>query len=327
MKDTQTTRRDFLKAMAGAAAVTALPGCLPSLPVNEGFAATAIVKSSDYGSTLFNAVESGMQLIPPPDVVGKRVLLKANLVDLPRDNRPTVTNPALIVAVAEAFRRRGAAEIIVGDGPALQRDAWEICDASGLTTLLRENRLPFVDLNHDDVIRTPNLGSATGLSDLHFASSAMTADVLVSIPKMKTHHWLGISLSLKSMFGTLSGAVYGWPRNHFHKLNPQYAVFDFNRTRSPDYCIVDGVVAMQGDGPIRGTALDAGVLVFGDSATAVDATCARIMQVAPERVTYLRLAAGILGPIQEKHIEQRGEAIASVARPFELVEHLQILRA
>ncbi len=328
----RTTRREFLRqaaGFAGAAGVVGLSGCPGGilLPINDGFAATAILRSPDYGPGLVDVIEQGLQLVPPPDVAGKRVLLKPNLVDLPREGRPAVTNPAVIVAASEAFRRRGAAEVLVGDGPALQRDAYEIIDASGLTPLLDEHGLPFLDLNLDDVVRLSNAGGTTGLGDLFFASSVVHADVLVSMPKLKTHHWAGASLASKNMFGATPAAVYGWPRNRFHLRDLHKVVFDLNRTRSPDYCIVDGVTAMEGDGPVRGTAKDVGVLVFGDNATAVDATCARVMRLRPDRIDYLRLAAGILGPIQEGHIEQRGEAIAAVASPFAVVEHLNWLRA
>ncbi len=325
----RTTRREFLQAAAAAAGVSALPGCLfdPLAPLHDGgFAATAIVRAADYGNAVIDAVEQGFALVPPPDVTGKRVLLKPNFVDLPRDGRPAVTDPAVIVAAAEAFRRRGAAEVIVGEGPALQRDAYEILDASGLTPLLDEHRLRFVDLNLDDLVRQPANPVITGVDHVFLAASVARADVLVGMPKMKTHHWAGASLSMKNQFGTLPGAAYGWPRNRLHHEDLNAAIFEVNRIRAPDYCIVDGVVAMEGNGPIQGTAKTVGVLVFGDKAPAVDATCARIMRLAPERIPYLRLAAGILGPIGEANIEQRGETIAAVAQSFDVVEHLANLR-
>ena len=329
MADLRTTRREFLRAAAGASGLAAVAGCVDpfALPPDDGFAATAIMKAADYGNAVIDAIEQGMMLVPPPDVSGKRVLLKPNLVDLPRDGRPVVTNPAVIVAAAEAFRRRGAAEVIVGDGPALQRDAYEIIDAAGLTPLLDEHGLRFVDLNVEDLVRRSADGDATGSHDIFLAATVAQADVLVSMPKMKTHHWAGASLSMKNMFGALPGAVYGWPRNRLHRRDLHGAVFDVNRTRAPDYCIVDGVVCMEGDGPIHGTPKDVGVVVLGDNAPAVDATAARIMGLRPGAIAYLQLAGGVLGPLNEGSIEQRGEPIAAVASQFTLVDHLRWLQA
>ncbi len=320
------TRRRFLKAAAGAGAALTWPGCAPIIVSDGGLtAATAIVRAG-YNPTLADVITAGFDLVPPPDVRGKRVLLKVNLVDLPRESRPIVTDPAVIVAAAEAFRRRGAAEVVVADGPALQRDAWQIVDAIGLTPLLREHGLRFVDLNVVDPVRQANPSGLTGLEHLYFARTAVDTDVLVSMPKMKTHHWLGVSLAMKNMFGVMSSMVYGAPRNVFHLRNAESAVLDFNRGRPIDYAIVDGVVGLEGDGPVRGTGIDAGVLVMGSNATAVDATAARVMGIDPLQIGYLRQAAGSLGPIHESSIEQRGESIASVRTTFALLPHQASLR-
>ncbi len=320
------TRRCFLKAAAGAGAALTLPGCAPMLVSDGGLTAATAILRARYDQVLADVIAAGFDLVPPPDVLGKRVLLKVNLVDLPREARPIVTDPAVIVAAAEAFRRRGAAEIVVADGPALQRDAWQIVDAIGLTPLLHEHGLRFVDLNGVDPVRQANPGGLTGLDHLYFARTAVDADVLVSMPKMKTHHWLGVSLAMKNMFGVMSSMVYGAPRNVFHLRNPESAVLDFNRGRPIDYAIVDGVVGLEGDGPVRGTGIDVGVLVMGSNATAVDATAARVMGVGPLQVGYMRQAAGSLGPIHESSIEQRGETIASVQTSFALLPHQASLK-
>ena len=70
---------------------------------------------------------------------------------------------------------------------------------------------------------------------------------------------------------------------------------------------------------MRGTPIDVGVLVMGDNPAAVDATAARVMGIAPERIDYMRRCAGVVGPINAVNIEQRGEAIADVETPFQVV--------
>ncbi len=314
-------RRTFLKCVAGAGVLAAMPGCGVLPGSDSGLtAATAILRGA-YDNTLVDVIESGMALVPPPDVTGKRVVLKPNLVDLPREDKPIVTNPALIVAVAEAFRRRGAAEVIVADGSALQRDTWQIVDAVGLTPLLNEAGLEFIDLGTDDVMTVPNVGSATNLDVLHLSKTAATADVFVAVPKMKTHHWAGVTLAMKGMYGIMPGHVYGWPRNIFHLRDLNSGVMDFNLTRPIDYAIIDGIMGLEGDGPVRGTPKEAGVIVMGDNATAVDATATRIMGLQPTSIFYLLQASGLLGPISESSISQRGETIDSVRTSFEVLQH------
>jgi uncharacterized protein (DUF362 family) len=86
---------------------------------------------------------------------------------------------------------------------------------------------------------------------------------------------------------------------------------------------------MEGDGPILGSMKQMGLLLVGANLAAVDATAARIMGLEPERISYLALAAGRLGPLSDRQIEQRGERWQQVASPFVMLdlEHLQRLRA
>ena len=193
-------RRRFIQATAGAGATMLLPGCVADFFSDKGMTAATAILRANYENIL-EMIEAGFELVPPPDVDNKRVLLKINLVDLPREGKPVVTNPAVVIAAAEAFRRRGAAEIIIADGPALQRDAWQIVDAVGLTTLLNEQSLDFVDLNISEPAPRNNSGGMTGINTLYFSQTVFEADVIVCLPKMKTHHWLGASLSMKRIAG------------------------------------------------------------------------------------------------------------------------------
>ena len=81
----------------------------------------------------------------------------------------------------------------------------------------------------------------------------LTADVFISLPKMKTHHWAGATLSLKNLFGTLPGICYGWPKNELHWRGIPNSIVDIALTQTPHLAIVDGIVGMEGDGPLVGT--------------------------------------------------------------------------
>ena len=114
--------------------------------------------------------------------------------------------------------------------------------------------MPFVDLNHDEPVKLPNLGRLTGLEYLYLSRTIATADVVISLPKLKTHHWAGATLSLKNLFGTLPGICYGWPKNELHWRGIDNSIVDIALTRTPDLAIVDGIVGMEGDGPLNGDA-------------------------------------------------------------------------
>ena len=91
------------------------------------------------------------------------------------------------------------------------------------------------------------------------------------------------------------------------------------------FAIVDGIVGMEGNGPIQGRARRCGVLVMGADLAAVDATCCRIMGIDPDRIEYLRLVSG-RGQVREQRIEQRGETVARVRTPFALIPEFQHVR-
>ena len=260
---------------------------------------------------------------------GKTVLLKPNLVEPSRDAPAINTHPLVVRAAAEVFRSWGAASVFVAEGPGHCRDAMLVLDESGLSKILEESHLEFVDLNHDDVEFVSNRLRQTNLSPLALPASLRRADLIVSLPKMKTHHWAGVTLSLKNFFGVMPGIVYGWPKNVLHYAGIGPSILDINAAVRPHLAIVDGIVGMEGDGPIMGTPRRLGVLVMGTNLPAVDATCARLMQIDPWRVGYLAAASSRLGPIAERHICQRGETIAALSQPFELLDRpwLSCLRA
>jgi uncharacterized protein (DUF362 family) len=153
---------------------------------------------------------------------------------------------------------------------------------------------------------------------LYLSKTLIEADVLVSLPKLKTHHWAGATLSLKNLFGTLPGLCYGWPKNELHWRGIPNSIVDIALTQTPHLAIVDGIVGMEGDGPLAGNAKQVGAVVMGVDLLAVDATCCRLMKLPAERLPTLRLAyEKRLGQLAEAMIPQWGESIESLANAFE----------
>ncbi len=111
-------------------------------------------------------------------------------------------------------------------------------------------------------------------------------------------------------------------QNVLHHAGINECILDITATLKPHFTIVDGIVGMEGDGPIMGSPVQANVLVMGRNLPAVDATCARLMGINPHKIGYLALASNWLGPIHEKTIQQVGESIASQQRNFLLLEKI-----
>jgi uncharacterized protein (DUF362 family) len=185
----------------------------------------------------------------------------------------------------------------------------------------------YVDLNVDAVRALPLRSRYTALGQLYVPATVLDADLLVSMPKLKTHHWAGVTLSMKNMFGIVPGSVYGWPKNVLHWQGIGNSILDINAALTmPRLAIVDGIVGMEGNGPIQGVAKPMGVLVFGTDWVAVDATCTRLMALEPTRVDYLRQAGRFLGNAEEARIEQIGEQPATFVRPFAVLDQFAELR-
>ena len=172
-----------------------------------------------------------------------------------------------------------------------------------------------------------NLSRLTKLENLYLSRTIASADVVISLPKLKTHHWAVATLSLKNLFGTLPGICYGWPKNELHWRGIDNSIVDIALTRTPDLAVVDGIIGMEGDGPLNGTAKHMGALIMGNDLLAVDATCCRLMMLDPERLGYLVLgAAKKLGLLKAAEIQQLGEAIGGLAKAFETVPHFDGIR-
>ena len=105
---------------------------------------------------------------------------------------------------------------------------------------LRDEKIRFVDLNRDELIRTPLRASYTGMKDLWLPRTVLEADFLVSMPKIKAHHWSGVTLSMKNMFGVVPGARYGWPKNILHWKGIQESILDLCATVPIHFVIADG---------------------------------------------------------------------------------------
>ncbi len=284
-----------------------------------------IEKAANYEINLLEKVLAGIKAFNL-SITGKRVLLKPNLVE---HEKETVinTHPALVGAAIEACHRLGAREVIVGEGPGHRRDTDGLLKESGLLPYLNDTRTVFSDLNLDDLRPVQLLSRFMKVDSLFLPTTVLTADLIISMPKLKTHHWAGMTLSMKNLFGIVPGMKYGWPKNFLHWHGIENSILDINSTIQAHFAIVDGIVAMEGNGPIQGKPKHCGVLVFGDDMVAVDSTCARIAGLDPERMAYLKTAAEALGNLEESRIEQMGERISAVKQPFEVIANFQYLKS
>jgi uncharacterized protein (DUF362 family) len=316
------TRRELLTATAGA---VVLGGCGTEMR-KTGPSRVSIVKAPVYDQSIYDTMRR-MLVEHLGDVKGRNILLKPNLVEFEPESSIN-THPMLVHAAFEAFRSMGAAAVRIAEGPGHRRNTLDLAEAAGYFRTVPDFENFFVDLNLDEVTRVKPAQQFSRIKKLYLPNSALGADLLVSMAKMKTHHWVGATLSMKNLFGVVPSGIYGWPKNVLHWAGIDESIADLHAAFPRHFAIVDGIVGMEGNGPIQGTPKHAGVLVAGRDPIAVDATCCRIMKIDPMKVRYLQLAAqrSQSAQITEENIVQTGEAIASVATPFELIPLFQKMR-
>ena len=319
-------RRAFLRGavVGGAVAVAGGAGLRALLrqprPWDEaafrppGEAHVAVLTASNYEGSLEATVLDGLRAIGA-DVRGANVLLKPNLVEFDPSTAIN-TEPRLIAATVLAFRRLGAASVVVAEGPGHRRDVQDVITRSGLAEAVADVDAPFIDLNAAPIRLIRLRSRYTDLKELWLPAPVLDADVVVSMPKMKTHHWAGVTLSLKNLFGTLPGRVYGWPKNILHWEGIEQSILDIAGAVRPSYAIVDGIVGMEGNGPISGEPVQMGILVFADDPVAADTIGASLMGFDPERIPYISEAGLFLGQTDRDRMQQRGEDPEGRMRSF-----------
>lgn len=305
-------RRRLLKGAAGLAAISVVGAGGTSLwrKVRQTRRDVWIGRADRYDGDLADLIGRGLREYPHllATVKGRHVMLKPNFVEY-RAGRPINTDVHFVAGAVEAFRRAGAARVTVGEGPGHFRDTDALLEHTGLGALLSDAGAPFVDLNLEPGVQTALPANRTGLGTLPVAAALRAADVVVSVAKLKVHHWAGATLTMKNLFGVVPSAVVGWPKNPLHWAGIDRSVVDLWTAVRPAFGIVDGIVGMEGDGPIMGTAKASGVVVMGDDLPAVDATCCRVMGIDPDRVAYLWDSVLHGGTTNATRIAQIGEGL------------------
>ena len=322
----QLSRREFVAAVALpllAAACNPRPydSNLFTLPQ---ISSVALFAAASYSVDFAEVIGRGLRELKV-DVRGRRVFLKPNLVEY-EPNTAINTNPLVVAGAIVAFRRAGAADVVVGEGPGHRRDTEYLVTRTGLFEHLREHKVRFVDLNEDDVAYVPLKSRYTKLEQLALPVAVLQSDFVVSMPKLKTHHWAGMTAGMKNFFGTVPGAVYGWPKNLLHVRGIDESILDLNATIRPSMSIIDAVTAMEGDGPIMGRPREAGFIAMSQDVVAADATCSRIIGLDPTKLKYLKEAGNYLGNIDADRMTQVGESVARFATTFDVIDRFKPLR-
>ncbi len=254
-----------------------------------------------------------------------RVLIKPNLsVALPARCGVT-TDPRVVTALIHLVREAGAKEVLVGESAVVGFDAGEIFDALKVRSLFEKAGARVVNLDRDQPVEV-KVPRGEVLKKVRIWRTAYESDVLISVPKMKTHFQTVVTLSLKNMKGTVTDGSkriihrIGVPVEKRETYGLDQGIVDLNTVISADLAVIDATVSLEGfvPGPrLVGNPVRMDTLIAGFDPVAVDAVGCRVIGLDPREVPHIRLAyERKLGRMLSREIEVMGRSVESVLRPL-----------
>ncbi|MCL6590674.1 MAG: DUF362 domain-containing protein [Firmicutes bacterium] len=261
------------------------------------------------------AVEKGVALLNGPSFFakpGEKILLKPNWVMAVPPEKCATTHPMVFKAVAEIFQKTGA-HLSYGDSPGFHSPE-TAAQKTGCAAVALELEIPLADFLKGREIIYPD-----ALQNRKFiiANGALDSDGIISLPKLKTHGFLKLTGAVKNQMGCIPGLLKG----EFHAKLPDPKNFakmlvDLTSFLKPRLYIMDGIMAMEGNGPMGGDPRPMNLLLFSTDPVALDATVCRVIQAPPElsyTITFGREAG--LGTYLESEIELLGDPLPSFSNP------------
>lgn len=232
------------------------------------------------------AVERSFQLFPV-QIEGKKVLIKPNVLRSSDVTEAIVTNPALVRAVVEKVESLKPASLVVGDNPGLM--SYGANEQSFIKTgLMEASKGYYRNIGNESVKLKFN---PEYMESISVSKAVLDSDVIISLPKFKTHGLTVVTGAIKNSYGIMPGAqkaglhkAAGTPER-FHEL-----IVDVFKIRPPDLFIVDAVIGMEGNGPASKELRDIGLVLASNNAVAIDSVIATLMGCDPGKLRFLQRA-------------------------------------
>jgi len=279
-----------------------------------------LVRCEDYEySNVKKAVEKGINLLGGASVFakpGEKILLKPNWLVADPPEKLTTTHPTIFKAMLEVFESTGAV-FSYGDSPAIQNPELA-AKKTGFLEVAEAKGIKMADFKNG---RDAHFEKGIQNKKFFIANGALDCDGIISLPKLKTHALERLTGCIKNQFGCIPGSLKG----EFHVKLPSAVDFarmlvDLNSFLKPRLYVMDGIIAMEGNGPRGGKAKPMKVLLFSTDPVALDATVCRMVDINPEFVPTTKLGkdAG-MGTWKADEIEIIGEPLDSfISKDFDI---------
>ena len=207
---------------------------------------------------------------------GDRVLLKPNLLTGSRPTKECTTRPEVIYCIAKLVQAAGGKPFL-GDSPAFG-SAHGVAEANGLLPWAQKANLPIIEM-HGKRYSTESVD----FDNFLLSKEAMDADVVINIPKVKSHVQLTITLGVKNLFGCVPGKMKAWWHMEAGKDRQRFGTMlvETARAINPELTIIDGVIGHEGNGPANGEPRAVGILAASDNVFALDRAMLEVLGIEP----------------------------------------------
>jgi uncharacterized protein (DUF362 family) len=246
----------------------------------------SLIKANSYElETLYHSIQ---ELLAPFGGISAfvkkddRVLLKPNLLTASRPTKECTTRPEIVYCVAKMVQEVGGKPFL-GDSPAFG-SAQGVAKANGYLPLCQELNLPIVEFKGSKYAT-----ESDNFQHLRLSKEAMSADVVINLPKIKSHGQLTMTMGVKNLFGCVPGKMKAWWHLEAGKDVDRFGemLVETARAIAPNLTIIDGIIAHEGNGPSGGEPRDLGVLGASDNVFALDLAIAELLGVNPDLVPTL----------------------------------------
>lgn len=246
----------------------------------------ALQKCTEYNfDDVYNSIMNLLTLVPPPDVKGKKVLLKPNILYPKKPELAVCTHPVVVGATVKAFLALGAAKVYAGESPAIANST-SAAKATGMYEQVVNNGGEWIDFKEAEIVQFPE---GHVVKQFNFTTALKQADLLVSVSKLKSHQLMSYTGAMKNLFGLMIGLEKA--QTHYRFPNKSdFAAFltDLNLASKPGYAIMDAIVGMEGPGgPGSGDPIKLGFLAASDNILALDWKCSSLVGYNPHAITNL----------------------------------------
>ncbi len=250
-----------------------------------------VIKGTDPAEMSYQAIEKVFR----EDAAGKSVLLKVNTGFKGPAASGLCTHPEVVRGLVRFFIERNVGRLYVGDSSIIGTDSLEALKSAGIYDVCIQEGARCVSLD-DFGMQEISIPDSVMVDSLKFSKLPFQADILISVPVIKTHMYAGATLGIKN----LKGCMYQKDKTRLHRIHRDppdrskgkcldYGIMDLAKVCYPDYTVADGFIAMEGFGPSGGTPVNLGVVVASNNAVANDLVCIRLMGMEFDAVPHISL--------------------------------------